>query len=76
MGSPIGVGGAYGVAVVDGGGGGACVGWFKGVDAGRLDCQGKVGGWVVHCIHDHARDLRRDHIVGDSIGDLVARLVG
>ena len=37
MGSPIGVGGAYGVAVVEGGGGGACVGWFKGVDAGRLD---------------------------------------
>ena len=37
MGGPVGVGAAYGVAVVEGGSGGACVGWFKGVDAGRLD---------------------------------------
>ena len=37
MGGPVGIGAAYGVGVVEGGGGGACVGWFEGVDAGRLD---------------------------------------
>ena len=37
MGGPVGVGAAYGVTVVEGGGGGARVGWFKGVDAGGLD---------------------------------------
>ena len=37
MGGPVGVGAAHGLAVVAGGGGGARVGWFKGVDAGRLD---------------------------------------
>lgn len=37
MGGPVGVGGAYGVAVVEGCGGGACVGRFERVDAGGLD---------------------------------------
>ena len=75
MGGPVGVGAAYGVVVVEGGGGGACVGWFKGVDAGGLDRYGKVGEWVVHCVYDHACDLGGDYIIGDSVGDLAARLV-
>ncbi len=37
MGGPVGVGAAHGVGVVEGGGGGACVGRFEGVDADRLD---------------------------------------
>lgn len=37
MGGPVGFGAADGVAVVEGGGRGACVGWFKGVDAAGLD---------------------------------------
>ena len=37
MGGPVGVGAAYGVGVVEGGGGGACVARFERVDAGRLD---------------------------------------
>ena len=37
MGGPVWVGAAYGVGVVEGGGGGACVRWFEGVDAGGLD---------------------------------------
>ena len=37
MGGPAGVGAAYGVGVVEGGGGGARVGRFEGVDAGGLD---------------------------------------
>ena len=37
MGCPVGLGAAYGVAVVEGGGGRARVCWFKGVDAGGLD---------------------------------------
>ena len=37
MGGPVGVGAAYGVGVVEGGGGGASVGWFERVDAGGLD---------------------------------------
>ena len=37
VGGPVGVGAAYGVGVVEGGGRGACVAWFEGVDAGGLD---------------------------------------
>ena len=37
MGGPVGVGAAYGVGVVEGGGKWACVGWFEGVDTVGLD---------------------------------------